>query len=158
MLSVCLENKVVASTLEYIAISPSADLDLTRFSPTQSWRSWHSLASVISECCKDKCLDCDVVAIAATFFENINVEELWLAFGAAKYFRCILIHDIFRTLGKYICETMSAFGFITWRDKTSLLLMAAESVQPLTYSFPMHLFSNPWEHQTNRKVFWCFQG
>ena len=32
-MSVCLENRVVASTLGDIAISPSADLDLTRISP-----------------------------------------------------------------------------------------------------------------------------
>ena len=43
--------------------------------------------------------DTDVVVIGISVFAQLDVEQLWIAFGKGKDFRWIPIHDIAKTLG-----------------------------------------------------------
>ena len=65
------------------------------------------LASTLSGCCKTGAKGTMIhsvyfnkVALAVTFFEKINMEELWVDFDTEKKIRYIPIHDTFRALGK----------------------------------------------------------
>ena len=55
-----------------------------------------------SEGCKNviiKSTDTDVVVIGATLFNDLNVENLWIAFSRGKSFRWVPIHEISLSLG-----------------------------------------------------------
>lgn len=44
-------------------------------------------------------VDTDVVVLAITSAQCLDISELWIAFGAGKSFRFIAAHEIGRTLG-----------------------------------------------------------
>ena len=76
-----------------------------------------------SEGCKNviiKSTDTDVVVIGVTLFNDLNVENLWIAFSRGKSFRWVPIHEISLSLGPRAkaltffhsftgCDTVSAF-------------------------------------------------
>jgi hypothetical protein len=64
--------------------------------------------------------DTDVAVIRISLFAQLEVEQLWIAFGKGKDFRWVSIHDIAKTLGPRAralpffhafsgCDTVSAF-------------------------------------------------
>ena len=73
--------------------------------------------------------DTDVVILAISVVEEMKVEELWVAFGTGKHFRCTAAHAIASSLGSdksralpafdavIDCDTVSFFG---WNGKKTL--------------------------------------
>ena len=67
-------------------------------------------------------VDTDVVVLAVTSAQRLNITELWIAFGAGKNFRYLPAHEMANTLGpgRYValpmfhiftgCDTVSCFG------------------------------------------------
>jgi len=60
-----------------------------------------------------------VVVLAIAFFSILDLEELWIAFGAGKAFRYITIHEIAASLGQEKCKSLSLFHAFTGCDQTS---------------------------------------
>ena len=67
-------------------------------------------------------VDTDVVVLAVTAAQSLNITELWVAFGAGKSFRHLAAHEMARSLGPDTwialpmfhaftgCDTVSSFG------------------------------------------------
>ena len=52
-------------------------------------------------------VDTDVVILAISTFNEINPDELWLAFGTGSNFRYIPIHEVVASMDPKICATYS---------------------------------------------------
>ena len=63
--------------------------------------------------------DTDVVVLAISVVEEIKVEELWVAFGTGKHFRCIAAHAIASSLGADKSRALHAFHAVTEYDTVS---------------------------------------
>ena len=64
-------------------------------------------------------VDTDVVVLAVTAAEQLNMDELWVAFGSGKAFRFIAAHEIAQTLGPDKCRGLPAFHAFTGCDTVS---------------------------------------
>jgi len=64
--------------------------------------------------------DTDVVVLAISMFEKLEIDKLWIVFGKGKYLRWVPIHEISNALGPRAlglpifnaftgCDTVSAF-------------------------------------------------
>ena len=69
---------------------------------------------------KIRTADTDVVVLAISVVEEINVEELCVAFGTGKYFRYIATHAIASSLGADKSRALSAFHAVTGYDTVSV--------------------------------------
>ena len=64
-------------------------------------------------------VDTDVVVLAITSAQRLNISELWIAFGAGKSFRFIPAHEIARALGPDRCVALPMFHAFTGCDTVS---------------------------------------
>ena len=64
-------------------------------------------------------VDTDVVVLAVTLAHLLAIPEMWVAFGAGKYFRCLPAHEIAKTLGPQRCEGLPMFHAFTGCDSVS---------------------------------------
>ena len=64
-------------------------------------------------------VDTDVVDLAITSINRLNLSELWVAFGTGKSFRFIAAHEIANTLGPDRCEALPMFHAFTGCDTVS---------------------------------------
>ena len=58
-------------------------------------------------------VDTNVVVLAVTSAQRLNIFELWIAFGAGKGFRFLACHEIARALGPDQCITLPIFHAFT---------------------------------------------
>ena len=64
-------------------------------------------------------VDSDIVILAVSMFNEINLEELWLAFGTGSNFRYIPIHEVVVNMDPRICATLPMFHAFTGCDTVS---------------------------------------
>ena len=64
-------------------------------------------------------VDTDVVVLAVTACEHLNIEELWIAFATGKNFRFLAAHEMAVTLGPNKCRGLSFFHAFTGCDNVS---------------------------------------
>ena len=64
-------------------------------------------------------VDTDVVVLAITSVNRLNLSEPWVAFGTGKSFRFIAAHEIANTLGPDRCEALPMFHAFTGYDTVS---------------------------------------
>ena len=72
--------------------------------------------------CRKLCIrtvDTDVVVLAISLFQQINAEELWLAFGTSSSFRYTPIHDVVHEMDPRTCMALPAFHAFTGCDTVS---------------------------------------
>ena len=62
----------------------------------------------------------DVVILAITMFNQINPNELWLAFGTKAHFRYIPIYEVFNEIDPMVIKTLSVFHGFTGCDTVSV--------------------------------------
>ena len=74
-------------------------------------------------------VDTDVVALAVSRVRAINVDELWIAFGAGKHFRYLAIHDIAAQLGPQKEEALPMLHALTGCDTVTCFLGSSCSHQ-----------------------------
>ena len=65
-------------------------------------------------------VDTDVVVIALHHFTKLNVEELWIEFGAGKSRRFIPIHVYAKKLGEKLCNGLTFWHALTGCDTVSM--------------------------------------
>ena len=58
-------------------------------------------------------VDTDVVVLAVTSAQRLNITELWIAFGARKNFQYLPAHEMAKALGLDRCVTLSMFHAFT---------------------------------------------
>ena len=63
--------------------------------------------------------DTDIVVISIAMFANLQLNELWLAFGVGKHLRYIPIHQIAEQLGEQRCKSLLFFHAFTGCDQVS---------------------------------------
>ena len=64
-------------------------------------------------------VDTDVVVLAITSAQRLNIAELWVAFGVGKNFRFIAAHEIAKALGPDGCVALPMFHAFTGCDTVS---------------------------------------
>ena len=64
-------------------------------------------------------VDTDVVVLAVTSAQRLNISELWVAFGTGKNFRFIAAHEIASELGPDRCVALPMFHAFTGCDTVS---------------------------------------
>ena len=64
-------------------------------------------------------VDTDVLILAVTVSQSLNMIELWVAFGTGKHFRFIAAHEIANTLGPNRCTALPLFHAFTGCDTVS---------------------------------------
>ncbi len=64
-------------------------------------------------------VDTDVLVLAVTSAQRLDIPELWVAFGTGKNFRFLPAHDIARELGPERCVALSMFHAFTVCDTVS---------------------------------------
>ena len=64
-------------------------------------------------------VDTDVVVLAVAGAAKLNIEELWVAFGAGKRFRYIPAHEIAVSLGPDMSQALPMFHAYTGCDTVS---------------------------------------
>ena len=64
-------------------------------------------------------VDTDVVVLAITSAQRLEITELWVAFGAGKHFRFLPIHELASTLGPQKCIALPFFHSLTGCDTVS---------------------------------------
>ena len=64
-------------------------------------------------------VDTDVVVIAVAKFLQIGLQELWVAFGTGKNYRCIAVHQIVSSIGAEKSQALAFFHAFTGCDTVS---------------------------------------
>ena len=64
-------------------------------------------------------VDTDVVVLAVTSAQRLNITELWIAFGAGKNFRYLPAHEMTNALGPDRCVALPMFHAFTGCDTVS---------------------------------------
>ena len=64
-------------------------------------------------------VDTDVVVLAVTASEQLEIDELWIAFATGKNFRYLAAHEIAMTLGPSKCHGLPFFHALTGCDTVS---------------------------------------
>ena len=64
-------------------------------------------------------VDTEVVGLAITSVNRLNLSELWVAFGTGKRFRFIAAHEFANALGPDRCEALPMFHAFTGCDTVS---------------------------------------
>ena len=64
-------------------------------------------------------VDTDVVVLAVTSGQRLNLAELWIAFGVGKNFRFFAAHEIAAVLGPEKCIALPMFCAFTRCDTVS---------------------------------------
>ena len=67
----------------------------------------------------ERTVDTDIVILAISMFNEINLEELWLAFGTGSNFRYIPIREVVVNMDPRICATLPIFHAFTGCDTVS---------------------------------------
>ena len=65
-------------------------------------------------------VDTDVVVLAVTSAQRLNITELWIAFGARNNFRYLPAHEMANALGLDRCVTLPMFHAFTGCDTVPL--------------------------------------
>ena len=63
--------------------------------------------------------DTDVVVLAVTAAQRLNIDELWIAFATGRSFRFLAAHEIAKTLGPNKCRALPFFHAFTGYDTVS---------------------------------------
>ena len=58
-------------------------------------------------------IDTDVVVLAVSKMQDIDVDELWIAFGTSKHFRYLATHDIAAQLGTQKAKALPMLHALT---------------------------------------------
>jgi hypothetical protein len=64
-------------------------------------------------------VDTDVVILAVTAAERLDIDELWVAFGTGKNFRFLAVHEMAVALGPNKCRGLPFFHALTGCDTVS---------------------------------------
>lgn len=82
-------------------------------------------------------VDTDVVVLAAAFFRELQVEELWIAYGVGKHLRYLSIHAIAASFTRQQCEGLPFFHALTGCDTVSYFSGKGKKTALLTWrSYP----------------------
>lgn len=82
-------------------------------------------------------VDTDVLVIAISIWQEMECDELWLAFDAGKHFRYIAVHELANCLGPEKSKALPAFHSLTGCDTTSSFCGKGKKTAWLTWSnFP----------------------
>ena len=58
-------------------------------------------------------VDTDVVVLAVTAAQRLNLDQLWVAFATGRSFRLLAAHEIAKTLGQNKCRALPFFYAFT---------------------------------------------
>ena len=64
-------------------------------------------------------VDTDVLVLAVTAAQRLNITELWVAFGTGKSFRYLAAHEMAKALGPDRCTALPMFHAFTGCDTVS---------------------------------------
>ena len=88
-------------------------LTLTCFS------TWKMLCGKGTAKCQYTPIDTDIVVLAITAAQRLNISELWVAFGVGKSFRFLAAHKLTRVLGPDWCVALPIIHTFTGCDTVS---------------------------------------
>ena len=119
-------EKVVISTVEATVVCNQTEEDLTLLSNCNHEEADSRIfvhAKDISQKGHRKIMirtvDTDVVVLAVSAMNQLELEEMWILFGVGKKTRFIPIHELCTTLGPSKCMVLPLFHTITGCDQSS---------------------------------------
>ena len=120
------DGKVLISTYGNGVKCSSPGIDLSRLFPCSHEEAdtrilFHALDAGIQKLHRisSRTVDTDVVVLAITCFEQLQLEELWIAFGTGKDFRYLAIHEIVKGIGNDRSLVLGVFHAFTGCDTVS---------------------------------------
>lgn len=117
-------NKILVST-DWLSAMSSSGVSIENISPCDKeeadTRIFCHVADIAKNFKKVKIItvDSDVVVIALSVFNNLDLEELWVEFGSSKSRRWIPIHIYANLLGLEKCKALPFWFAFTGCDTTS---------------------------------------
>ena len=124
--TVALEHGLVVSTKGENVVCNLARADLSNLSPCKHEEADTRLLLHAADAAKSgfqkimiRTVDTDVVVIAISAFQDLEVTELWVAFGTGKHLRYVPVHIIANAMGKEKSRALLAFHAFTGCDQTS---------------------------------------
>ena len=64
-------------------------------------------------------VDTDVVVLAVSLFNTLDIDKLWVAYGVGKHFKYIAAHEVAASLGPKIASCLPIFHALTGCDTVS---------------------------------------
>ena len=123
-----MDGKLLLST-EYEAVLSNKPFDVSALQPCNhaeaDTRIILHLAHASSQGHDKECVrtvDSDIVVLATSFFEELDLSELWIGFGSGKNYRDIPVHRIQSQLGPSKSLALPLFHALTGCDTTSQFL------------------------------------
>ena len=120
------EGKTIYATDGRDVLCSQADVDMTKLAPCSheeaDTRLLLHVADAVHKGCRKayvRTVDTDVVVLAIAMFNQINPDELWMAFGTGSHFRYIPIHGLAASLDSRISTTLHVFHAFTGCDTVS---------------------------------------
>ena len=135
-------GKVIYATEGINVLNTMTNADLASLAPcSHEEADTHLFIHAGDAACKGhrklciRTVDTDVAVLAIAILNQINVDELWLAFGTKAHFRYIPIHDVVNEINPVVCKSLLFFHVFTGCDTVS----AEEKRQPGIHGkcFPM---------------------
>ena len=119
------DHKMVWATQQVNMIFLST-IDIDRFSPcnheeanTRMFLHLKDLSATGHCKVSLKTVDTDVVVIAISLFDKLDLEELWIEFGTGVNLEWLSIHEYAENLGESICQVMPVWFAFTGCDTLS---------------------------------------
>ena len=117
-------KQLYSTSLNTVLSSPQRPDDLF-FSPCTHEADTRIILHV-AHCAKEnhgavtiRAVDTDVLVLAVSFFSELGLDELYVAFGIDKSFKFIPCHEIVSSLGYGTCQALPVFHSLTGSDTTS---------------------------------------
>jgi len=120
------EGKVIYATEGINVLNTMADADVTSLAPCSHEEADTRLLLHARDAVHKghrklyiRTVDTDVVVLAIAMFNQINPDELWLAFGSKAHFSYIPIHEVVHEMDPLVCKTLPIFHAFTGCDTVS---------------------------------------
>ena len=120
------DGKELISTFDTAVICTSNEQDTTKLQPCTHEEADTRVMIHIADCVSNgynkvtiRTTDTDVVVLAVSVVNQLNISELWVAFGSGKNFRIIGAHIIARNLGQRRAKSLPLFHNLTGCDTMS---------------------------------------
>ena len=125
LVSHCPPNRMILAT-SFDRTLCNADIDLTRVSPCNHEEADTRIFVHVKHAADSghrkivvKTVDTDVVVLAISLFQSLQIEELWVEFGVGKQLRWLPIHEYVTNLGESVCKGLRFWFAFTGCDTVS---------------------------------------
>ena len=134
-------EKVVVCTYDETVLTVPDTKDISRLSPCSQEEADGRIFLHVADCKESghqkiqiRTTDTDVVVLAVSFWQALEVKELWIALGVGKHFQWVPCHTIAKHLGPKQSTALPAFHAMTSSDVKSFFAGRGKKTAWTTWS------------------------